>query len=176
MAAAWSSVWPRRSCRIAGCRSKKNRGLLSKYGKPHGSLAEELGGAASLKRELGIARCGLACCLCSENERCGGCLSDDCPDKEWCENRRCSLDKELPGCFACTEECRRGMLAKDKPYAFTLFVKRYGEPALLDCLEQNEKIGVVYHRAGICGDYDGFDDIEELFAFLKTGRRRPSAQ
>ena len=23
-----------------------------------------------MKRELGIARCGLACCLCSENENC----------------------------------------------------------------------------------------------------------
>lgn len=26
-----------------------------------------------MKRELGIARCGLACCLCSENDHCGGC-------------------------------------------------------------------------------------------------------
>ena len=25
-----------------------------------------------MKRELGIARCGLACCLCSENETCHG--------------------------------------------------------------------------------------------------------
>lgn len=26
-----------------------------------------------MKRELGIARCGLACCLCSENDHCSGC-------------------------------------------------------------------------------------------------------
>lgn len=26
-----------------------------------------------MKRELGIARCGLACCLCSENVTCKGC-------------------------------------------------------------------------------------------------------
>ena len=26
-----------------------------------------------MKRELGIARCGLACCLCSENDSCGEC-------------------------------------------------------------------------------------------------------
>ncbi|MEE3497129.1 MAG: DUF3795 domain-containing protein, partial [Butyrivibrio sp.] len=26
-----------------------------------------------MKRELGIARCGLACCLCSENVVCKGC-------------------------------------------------------------------------------------------------------
>lgn len=38
-----------------------------------------------MKRELGIARCGLACCLCSENDHCSGCNSGDCPDKEWCE-------------------------------------------------------------------------------------------
>ena len=28
-----------------------------------------------MKRELGIARCGLACCLCSENTMCDGCDS-----------------------------------------------------------------------------------------------------
>ena len=28
-----------------------------------------------MKRELGIARCGLACCLCSENAACSGCDS-----------------------------------------------------------------------------------------------------
>lgn len=48
-----------------------------------------------MKRELGIARCGLACCLCSENISCGGCDSGDCPDKDWCENRKCSIDKKL---------------------------------------------------------------------------------
>ena len=52
-----------------------------------------------MKRELGIARCGLACCLCSENE----------------------------------------------------------------------KKGVVYHRGGINGDYDEFDDVEKLIEFIKTG-------
>ncbi len=29
-----------------------------------------------MKRELGIARCGLACCLCSENVVCKGCKRD----------------------------------------------------------------------------------------------------
>lgn len=63
-----------------------------------------------MKRELGIARCGLACCLCSEN----------------------------------------------------LFIKKYGIEEFLDCLEKNEKNGVVYHRKGINGDYDDFDDVEKL--------------
>ncbi len=35
-----------------------------------------------MKRELGIARCGLACCLCSENVTCKGCKRDDFDDLE----------------------------------------------------------------------------------------------
>ena len=54
-----------------------------------------------MKRELGIARCGLACCLCSEKK----------------------------------------------------------------------KKGVVYHREGINGDYDDFDDVEKLIEFIRTGER-----
>lgn len=46
-----------------------------------------------MKRELGIARCGLACCLCSKNDECNGCVSEECPDKSWCENRKCSIQK-----------------------------------------------------------------------------------
>lgn len=126
-----------------------------------------------MKRELGIARCGLACCLCSENVKCAGCHAEEsgCTDKEWCENRKCSIDKNISRCFKCAEECRKGLLAKMKPYAFTLFLKRYGEKCLLDCLEQNEINGIVYHREGINGDYDDFDDAEELIKFIKTGKR-----
>ena len=58
-----------------------------------------------------------------------------------------------------------------KPYCFTIFAKRYGLETLLDCLERNETNGVVYHRKGIYGDYDGFDDVEELVEFIKSGRR-----
>lgn len=39
-----------------------------------------------MKRELGIARCGLAGCLCSENDKCSGCNSGDCPDKSVIQN------------------------------------------------------------------------------------------
>lgn len=42
-----------------------------------------------MKRELGIARCGLACCLCSENDQCHGCQFDECPGSDSCENRIC---------------------------------------------------------------------------------------
>lgn len=124
-----------------------------------------------MKRELGIARCGLACCLCSENAACRGCNSEDCHDKEWCENRKCSLKRGHNRCYDCGEECRKGLLSKIKPYGFTLFAKRYGEEMLLDCLERNEGLGIVYHREGINGDYDDFDDVEKLISFIKTGKK-----
>ena len=117
-----------------------------------------------MKRELGIARCGLACCLCSENGTCGGCDSGECPDRDRCENRACSQKRGLSHCFACEEDCRKGLLAKIKPYGFTMFAKRYG-------VERNESRGVVYHRQGILGDYDEFDNVEALIRFLKTGER-----
>ena len=124
-----------------------------------------------MKRELGIARCGLACCLCSENTTCGGCESGNCPDRDACVNRQCSRDKGLSHCYACGEECRKGLLGKIKPYGFTLFAERYGTEKLLDCLERNEKNGVVYHRGGVMGDYDDFDDAEMLIRFILTGER-----
>lgn len=58
-----------------------------------------------------------------------------------------------------------------KPYTLNQFAKRYGEKQLLDCLEANEKAGVVYHREGVNGDYDEFEDAEMLIEFIKTGRR-----
>lgn len=92
-----------------------------------------------MKRELGIARCGLACCLCSQNESCAGCNSGECPDKDWCENRKCSLEKGCEHCYDCSENCKKGLLSKIKPYGFTQFAKKHGVEKLLDCLEQNEK-------------------------------------
>ena len=62
-------------------------------------------------------------------------------------------------------------MSKIKPYGFTLFIKRYGLEELLDCLERNEQNGVVFHREGIVGDYDDFDDVEILIKFIKTGVR-----
>lgn len=132
-----------------------------------------------MKRELGIARCGLACCLCSENAACRGCRQDGfldlawCKDAAWCKNRSCCLSKGLDGCWACPDRaCRKGLFAeKIKPLAFTEFIRRYGMAALLDRLEANEKAGVVYHREGIFGDYDDFDDLEELIRFIRTGER-----
>ena len=124
-----------------------------------------------MNRRLGIARCGLACCLCSEQGTCPGCRSGGCPGADHCENRRCSMERNLEGCWACGEldDCRRGLLAKVKPRGFSLFARRYGVQALMDCLECKEQAGMVYHRMGVEGDYDDFDDEEGLIAFLLDG-------
>lgn len=122
-----------------------------------------------MKREQGIAACGLACCLCTE--KCEGCNSGDCPEKDYCENRKCTAERKLTHCYLCGEECKKGLLSKIKPYGFTIFMKRYGEEKLLDCLEENKKRGIVYHREGLTGDYDDFDDVEKLIDFILTGRR-----
>ena len=135
------------------------------------------GGLSKMKRELGIAKCGLACCLCSENKECKGCYvngSKDlswCKEANWCENRKCSLEKSIEGCYECdNKKCRKGLFKdKIKPLAFCEFIRRFGKDSLLDCLEENEKRGIVYHREGIIGDYDDFDDIEELISFIKNG-------
>lgn len=122
-----------------------------------------------MKRELKIARCGLACCLCSENSHCSGCDSGKCDANAWCVNRKCSKAKSIKGCYECEKDCKECMLAKIKPYGFTLFVKRYGIEKILDCLERNEKQGVVYHRKGVLGDYDDFTDVEKLISFILNG-------
>ncbi|WP_345941900.1 DUF3795 domain-containing protein [Gemmiger formicilis] len=81
------------------------------------------------------------------------------------------MSKKITHCYECDEKCRKGLLAKCKPYGFTEFIRRYGEEKLLDCLERNEQSGVVYHREGVNGDYDDFDDVEALIEFIKTGHR-----
>ena len=123
-----------------------------------------------MKRELGIARCGLACCLCSQNESCAGCNSGECPDKDWCENRKCSLEKGCEHCYDCSENCKKGLLSKIKLKGGNKMSLNWSLKELLDCLEQNEKNGILYHRKGINGDYDNFDDVETLIDFIKTGK------
>ena len=92
-----------------------------------------------MNRELGIARCGLACCLCSEADVCSGCRDGG---------------------------CRKGLLAKVKPRGFSLFARHFGVRMLLDRLDRKERVGVVYHRTGVEGDYDEFDHVEGLISFL----------
>lgn len=63
------------------------------------------------------------------------------------------------------------MLSRIKPYGFTQFIQKYGEDELLDRLEQNENLGVIYHREGIIDDYYDFEDAEQLIGLIKTGTK-----
>ena len=54
---------------------------------------------------------------------------------------------------------------------FTTFIRRYGKEELLDCLERNEKMVLYIIEKGGIGDYDDFDDVEELIKFIKTEER-----
>lgn len=80
------------------------------------------------------------------------------------------MQRQYGHCYDCDSECRKGLLSKAKPYGFTLFARRYGEAELLDCLGRNESRGIVYHRDGIHGDYDDFEDTEDLIRFIRTGK------
>ena len=37
-----------------------------------------------------------------------------------------------------------------------------------------EENGIIYHRSGITGDYDGFDRVEDLLRFIETGEKEGS--
>ena len=120
-----------------------------------------------MKREKGVAVCGLACCLCTESG-CAGCAALGCPDAARCENLRCARARGVGHCYDCPETgCRKGMLAKVKPYAFTQYARRHGPAALLDRLAANEARGVVYHRQGYNGDYDAPADAAGVLALLE---------
>ena len=117
--------------------------------------------------------------MCSENVTCKGCKADGfkdlswCKDADFCENRKCCIAKDVAACWVCDDSsCRKGLFAeKIKARGFTEYARRYGVEALLDRLEANEKAGIVYHREGIMGDYDEFDDVESLIDFINTGKR-----
>ena len=126
---------------------------------------------SAMRRELGVAYCGLACCLCSENAQCPGCQAEGCGNHQECQNYQCCLEKGLKGCWECGEfPCGAPMLQKTRVRAFVGFARQYGIETLLDCLEALDKAGVVYHRQGLVGDYD-LETEEEVWALLEKGRK-----
>ena len=126
-----------------------------------------------MERTKGIAYCGLACCLCSENKTCAGCRNDGCSGKDWCKSFRCCREKGLNGCWECGDfPCDNPMFQKPKVAAFANFVSEYGAEKLMDLLERNESDGIVYHRSGLVGDYDlpTVGEIQSLILHGKTDR------
>lgn len=125
-----------------------------------------------MDRKLGIGRCGLACCACSQevrsngSEYCNGCESEKCALAPTCKSLRCSKEKGLAGCYECDSMCEEGVLKKTKVKGFIAFIKKYGTERFIDCLEANEKAGIIYHKNGAVGDYDACESIEEVMDML----------
>ncbi len=125
----------------------------------------------SMDRTKGIAYCGLACCVCSENASCNGCRSRGCKGTEWCKSFNCCKDKGLNGCWECPDfPCGNEMLDKPRVRAFAKFITEYGEDKLMDALGRNEAAGVKYHYEGeLVGDYDKPQTEEEIRQLILHG-------
>jgi len=126
-----------------------------------------------MEKQKGIAYCGLACAVCSENTDCAGCRNEGCNNKEWCKNFRCCKEKGLNGCWECDEfPCAGSMLDKIRIRAFAGFIKEYGTDCLLQCLEKNEKNGIIYHYPGkLTGDYDIPETEDEIIDMILNGKK-----
>ncbi len=126
-----------------------------------------------MDKEKGIAYCGLACCVCSENQNCAGCRNAGCSGKEWCKSFNCCQQKGLNGCWECLEfPCSNEMFEKLRVRTFAKFIAEHGEDMLMDCLERNEKHGTVYHYPGqIIGDYDIPTNAAEINEMILWGKR-----
>ena len=125
-----------------------------------------------MKRELGIARCGLACCLCSENVTCKGCKLDGfkdlswCKDAEWCETNYGYVpgdNKKHPGEWTATGA------QFQVPYVFKrLFSKEAIE--FDDMCETKAVTSALYLDMN-----EGLPDVT-LYENLKLARCKPSDQ
>lgn len=116
-----------------------------------------------------VAYCGLACCVCSENDKCVGCQNGGCDIHGWCKNYNCCREKGLNGCWECADfPCEGGMLNKPRIRAFALFAKEYGVEELTKCLLLNKENGIIYHYEGqLIGDYDKCETEEEIIMMIK---------
>ena len=124
-----------------------------------------------MEREKGIAYCGLACCVCSENVLCPGCRSGGCPGRETCKPFNCCIKNRWEGCWECPQfPCGAAILQKTRIQVFADFAKEYGMDSLIDALEKNQCRGVVYHYPNLLmGDYDSLSSQQEILHLLLNG-------
>ena len=94
----------------------------------------------------GVAVCGLVCKYCSERIGCKGCGRVRDP--------HCPCDAEK--------------LSSLRIRTFAAYAEKNGAEALLAHLDRKAAQGVCYHRSGLSGDYDGFEDAASLIAFLES--------
>lgn len=119
-----------------------------------------------------IAYCGLACCVCSENDKCIGCQNGGCDIHGWCKNYNCCREKGLNGCWECVHfPCSGGMLDKPRIRTFAEFARRYGVDELEKRLLRNKEKGIIYHYEGqLVSDYDKCQNEEEIIEMIKNGK------
>ena len=124
--------------------------------------------------ENSIAYCGLVCGFCCPDGKCS-CKSENncgkrlCP--EGCYQYNCCTSKGIKGCWECSDSpCYKDMLApgKIKMRAFVQCIKEDGIQKFIGYLEQNEKDGIVYHKSGVMGDYNLFNEKEVLNLLRRT--------
>lgn len=89
--------------------------------------------------DKGLAICGLACALCSE-EACPGCRQGGCANATTCAIYRCASDKGLAGCYRCAEfPCSKSMFEQVRVRAFNRYAKEKGVERLMTRLRENLK-------------------------------------
>ena len=117
----------------------------------------------------GVAFCGLACCVCGENETCVGCRQEGCRDKDWCKSFNCCKKTNKKGCWDCENfPCGdNSILQKMRVQTFAKFIKQYGEEKLIKAMRLNEADGVLYHYPNqLVGDYDLLQNEDEMIRLL----------
>ncbi|MDF2589178.1 MAG: hypothetical protein K0S41_3019 [Anaerocolumna sp.] len=118
-----------------------------------------------------LAKCGLACVLCS-NEECPGCKMKSCNEGCDCTVYQCVTQKGLDGCYQCEEfPCDKDMLQGIRIKAFNQYARHFGKQALLDRLRDNFEHGIIYHNpSGAKGDYDILSTEDEIMQLIQYGR------
>lgn len=126
--------------------------------------------------ERGLAMCGLACVLCSQ-ETCPGCLKDGCENRATCDIYQCASGKGLAGCYLCDAfPCEKSMFQSKRVCAFNRYAKEFGVRALMKRLKENAQNGIIYHQPGsLLGDYDAPETEDGIMQFIQFGRNNPYA-
>lgn len=119
----------------------------------------------------GFGYCGLACDYCTDLPDCLGCKQGGCPHKEDCKNYQCCTTKGYHYCYECDQfPCDDSILHKLRIRTFCQFIQLYGEETLRNCLIRNKEKGIQYHHSqGHIGDYDQFDNEDDIIELIKNG-------
>lgn len=122
-----------------------------------------------------IAYCGLICGLCQPEQTCSCKGKNHCGKRlspKGCYQYDCCRGKGLDGCWECEQApCGKDMLAPEKVKlrAFVQCIKEDGIERFSKYITANIERGIVYHRAGIMGDYD-LKTEKEVLELLRGDR------